>query len=85
MLCAEAAGALPLAMAAIPGAGMPLVVLLSTCAYLAMQISPTHICLDIIVEHFHITMGGLIRRTLPVISILLVISIGYYLLLTAVF
>ena len=77
--------ALPLAMAAIPGAGMPLVVLLSTCAYLAMQISPTHICLDIIVEHFHITMGGLIRRTLPVISILLVISIGYYLLLTAVF
>lgn len=72
---------LPMAMAAIPGAGLPLVVLLMCTSYAAMQLSPTHICLFIAVEYFGTGMGALIKRTIPVMVCFCVIMSAYYMLL----
>lgn len=69
------------AFSAIPGGGMPLLVLLNTFAYLAMQLSPTHVCLTVVADHFHVSLGALIRKTILPVLILSVITIGYYLLL----
>jgi integral membrane protein (TIGR00529 family) len=74
--------ALPMAFAAGTGAGVPLFVLLMTCGYCAMQISPTHICLPIICDYFKVSMGALVRKTLPVILSVMVFAALYYLLLT---
>ncbi len=76
---------LPMAFAAIPGAGMPLMVFLMSCTYTAMQISPTHLCLTLACEHFKTDFGALVKRTLPVIGIFYVILTGYYLLLQMFF
>ena len=72
---------LPLAFATVPGAGMPLLVLLMSCGYAAMQMSPTHICLAVVTEYFGVSFGELIKKTLPVILSFCVVLIGYYLLL----
>lgn len=73
---------LPLAFATIPDAGVPLLVFLMATGYAAMQMSPTHICLAVITEYFRINMGGLIKKTIPVIATFCVILSIYYLLLT---
>ena len=68
---------MPMAMAAVPGAGLPLVIALMCTAYAAMQVSPTHICLFVATEYFKVSIGALIRRTLPVIACFMVIVVGY--------
>ncbi|MCD8116994.1 MAG: DUF401 family protein [Oscillospiraceae bacterium] len=70
----------PIAFAAMDG-GMPLMVFLMCMAHAASQISPTHICLVVASDYFHITMGALIRRTLPVALAFCVLMVGYYNLL----
>lgn len=70
-----------LAFSAVPGSGMPLMVLLNTFSYLAMQVSPTHVCLSVVADHFRVSLGTLIRKTIPPVLILAVITVGYYLLL----
>lgn len=67
----------PLAFAAIPG-GMPLMVLLMCMCHAASQVSPTHVCLVVAAEYYHITLGELIRKTLPVALTFAVLMIGYY-------
>ncbi len=67
-----------MAFSAIPGAGMPLMVLLMSMCHAASQISPTHVCLAVVTEYFGITMGDLVRKTLPVALVFMVIMIGYY-------
>ena len=62
----------------IPGAGMPLMVLLMCMCHIASQLSPTHVCLAIITEYFGITMGDLVKKTLPVSLIFMVIMVVYY-------
>lgn len=73
---------LPVAMATVPGAGLPLVCLLMGITYAAMQISPTHICLTLTAEYFGIPLGTLIRRTLPAVAATVVFTTCYYLLWT---
>ncbi len=75
--------ALPLAFATIPDAGAALFVFLMASGYLAMQVSPTHICLAIVTRYFDISLGALVKKTLPVILPFCGILIGYYLLLQA--
>mgnify|MGYP000898273459 CR=1 FL=1 len=72
---------IPMAFAAIPGSGMPLMVLAMSCAYAGMQVSPTHICLSLACEHFKTDFGALIKRTLPIILLFLVVLVFYYRLL----
>lgn len=73
--------AIPLAFATIPDGGMPLLVLLLSAGYIAMQISPTHLCLAIVTEYFHTDMGTLIWRTLPILVSFIPILLAYYILL----
>lgn len=68
---------MPMAMATVPDAGLPLVVLLMCFSYAAMQISPTHICLFIATDYFNTSMGALIKRTIPVVLCFCIIVIAY--------
>jgi uncharacterized protein len=74
-----------MAFVAIPGGGMPLMVLLMSFAYAAMQVSPTHICLFIIADYFDVPMMSLVRRAIPIITIFCALTIPYYLLLRMFF
>lgn len=74
-----------MAFVAIPGSGMPLMVLLMSFAYAAMQVSPTHICLFIIADYFQVPMMSLVKRAIPIIAIFCALTIPYYLLLDALF
>lgn len=48
--------ALPLAFATIPNGGLALMIMLLMCmTYIAMQVSPTHICLAIVTEAFDVS------------------------------
>lgn len=73
-----------MAYAAIPGGGIPLMVLLMSFAYAAMQISPTHICLFIAADDFDVSMMAIVKKTLPIIAVFCVLVIPYYLLLSAI-
>ena len=73
---------MPIAMAAMPGAGLPLVCLLMGATYVAMQLSPTHVCLTLTAEYFGISLGTLVRKTLPAAMTTIVFSIAYYLVWT---
>ena len=74
-----------MAFAAIPDGGMPLMVLLMSFCYAAMQISPTHVCLAVVAGYYNTTLGGIVKKTIPVILCFCAITILYYLLLSAVF
>ena len=71
----------PLAFSAIPDAGMPLMVLLMCMCHAASQVSPTHVCLVVATEYFGITLGELIRKTLPVALLFCAAMVAYYRLL----
>ena len=73
---------LPVAMATVPGAGLPLVCLLMGVTYAAMQISPTHVCLTLTAEYFGIPFGKLFRKTLPAVAATVVFTTCYYLVWT---
>ena len=68
------------AFAAIDG-GMPLMVLLMCMCHAASQVSPTHICLVVASDYFNISLGALIRKTLPAALAFGLLMIGYYNLL----
>lgn len=70
----------PLAFAAMDG-GVALMVLLMCMCHAASQISPTHVCLVVASDYYQITMGELIRKTLPLSLLFCVLMIGYYNLL----
>ena len=73
---------MPVAMATVPNAGLPLVCLLMGTTYAAMQMSPTHICLTLTAEYFEISLGTLIRKTLPAVATTVVFAVCYYLVWT---
>jgi len=75
---------LPLAFGTIPNSGVALLVLLLSTGYIGMQVSPTHICLSVITEYFKISMGALVKKTIPVVVSFSAILIGYYLLLVSI-
>lgn len=78
------ASVLPVAMESVPNAGLPLVCLLMMISYIAMQISPTHICLSIVSEHFDVSLGDMVKKTVPLLVVFTIIAIAYYLLLTTI-
>lgn len=67
----------PLAFAALPG-GMPLMVYLMCITHAASQVSPTHICLVVASDYFHVTLGDLVRKTLPVSLVFCALMTVYY-------
>mgnify|MGYP002615743327 CR=1 FL=1 len=75
---------IPMAFSAIPDGGMPLMVLLMCSSYIAMQVSPTHVCLTLIAEYFHTGLGALVKKTIPVLVCFVAFLIPYYYLLTLI-
>ncbi|MEG1338844.1 DUF401 family protein [Cetobacterium sp.] len=69
--------AIPLAFISIPNGGLPLMILLMCIIYITMQISPTHICLAVVTEHFDISFIKLLKKTLPIFFIFLLVSFPY--------
>ncbi len=71
---------MPMAMAAVAEGhtGLALFVLLMCITYVAMQISPTHICLVLCAEDYGIGLGDLAKKTLPLVAIFTVIALVYY-------
>ena len=72
----------PLAFAALPGS-IPLAVYLMCITHAACQLSPVHVCLAVAAESFRVSLGSLIRRTLPVALSFCVLMTVYYHLLNA--
>lgn len=68
---------IPLAFAAMPSGGVALMVLLMSMSYIAMQVSPAHICLAIVTESFGTSFLDLVKRTVPVMLWFLAILSGY--------
>ena len=73
----------PLAFAALDG-GMPLMVLLMCMVHAASQISPIHVCLTIASEYYGISLGELIRKTVPAALLFAGLMVIYYLVLCMV-
>ena len=77
--------ALPLAFATISNGGLGLLIFLMSMTYIAMQVSPTHICLPIITEHNGIPFTSLVMKTMPVLIVFIIISSLYSYLLYILF
>ncbi len=75
---------MPIIMAAMP-ASVPLMVYLMCSMHAASQLSPTHVCLVVASDYFDISLGALIRKTLPVSLLFFVLMTGYYLVLSPLF
>ncbi|WP_304160449.1 DUF401 family protein [Fusobacterium ulcerans] len=73
--------ALPLAFATIPNGGLALMILLMCMTYIAMQVSPTHICLAIVTEAFDVSFIELVKKTFPIFIIFIAITAVYSYLL----
>ena len=71
---------LPMAMEVITSGhtGLALFTLLMCIGYVAMQISPTHICLILCSEDYKVSLGSMIRKTIPMVALFTLIAIGYY-------
>lgn len=75
---------MPMAMASLNGgAALALFVLLMCMSYVAMQISPVHICLTMCAEDFKVPLGSMCMKTIPMVFTFALISFAYYFLLTA--
>lgn len=73
---------MPMVVAAAgDGPVLALFILMMCMNYIAMQVSPTHICLTMCSEDYRISLGSLIWRTLPMVIIMLFFSFAYYALL----
>lgn len=75
---------MPMAMASVAAGhtGLALFVLLMCVTYVSMQISPIHICLTLCAEDYNVPLGGMIKKTIPLVTVFTVAAIGYYGILT---
>lgn len=77
--------AMPMAMAALNGApALSMFILFMSMNYVAMQISPTHICLTLCAEDYKVPLGSMIAKTIPMVLIFTVISFVYYFAMRAI-
>ena len=73
----------PLACAVLP-AGIPLAVFLMGVTHAACQVAPVHVCLTVAAECFRVSLGALIRKTIPAALAFCAFMALYYHLLLAV-
>ena len=75
---------MPMAMASLNGGpALAFFILLMCMNYVAMQISPIHICLTLCAEDFKVPLGSMIAKTVPMVAVFTLLSFGYYFLLSA--
>lgn len=80
MMPAVAIG-LPLAMAAIPGWGLPLVMLIFMSAYFGSMVTPMHLCITITANYYKANIATVLLRSLPVYTMVFIVSWLAYLIL----
>lgn len=68
----------PIAFAALPNGGLPLMILLMATTHAASQISPTHVCLTVVSDYYGSSLLGLMRQTLPYSLATIAFAIAYY-------
>jgi len=73
--------ALPLVFLTIPEAGLSIFILVMGMAFIANQLTPTHVCLPITAEYFKIDFSALVKQSLPTVGAYIVILYAYYELL----
>ncbi len=66
-----------IAFATLQG-GMPFMVLLMCVCHAASQLSPTHICLSVASDYFHVSLSDLIKETIPKSLSFIAFAIIYY-------
>lgn len=59
----------------------PLMVFLMCVTHGASQLSPTHVCLVVAADYFHLPLGSLVRRTIPAVALFCLGAAAYYQLL----
>lgn len=70
---------MPMAMASLAGGpALSLFILLMSMNYVAMQISPIHICLTLCAEDYKIPLSSLVAKTVPMVVVFTVLSFVYY-------
>lgn len=67
----------PIAFATLQS-GMPFMVLLMCVCHAASQLSPTHICLSVASDYFHVSLSDLIKETIPKSLCFIAFAIIYY-------
>ena len=73
----------PLACAVLPS-GIPLAVFLMGITHAACQVAPVHVCLTVAAECFRVSLGALIRKTIPAALAFCAFMALYYHLLMAI-
>jgi len=73
----------PLAVMTL-GNSMSVLVLLMGMAHAAAQISPTHVCIVVASEYYHVSFGEIVKKTLPNSLLFALFVICYYLILRAI-
>lgn len=58
-----------------------LIIYLASLGHLASQLCPTHICISLCAEQFHISINDIFRRTMPVTAVMLTVSTVIYLIM----
>ena len=70
---------MPMAMATVnSGAALSLFVLLMCINYVAMQVSPVHICLTLCAEDYRVPLSSMVAKTMPMVFVFTAISFLYY-------
>ena len=77
---AAIAMAAPLAFSAAQG-NVPRMVFLMCVTHGASQLLPTHVCLVVAADYFHLPLGSLVRRTIPAVALFCLGAAAYYQLL----
>ena len=76
--------AMPMAMASLNGGpALSLFILLMCMNYVAMQVSPVHICLTLCSEDYDVPLSSMAIKTMPMVAVFTIISFAYYVLLSA--
>lgn len=72
---------IPIAFSTLENTGLAYFTFLMALSYIAMQISPAHVCLGIITEYSGTTFNGLLKKTFPVMLLFIIITTIYYLII----
>ena len=68
---------MPMAMTAFPDGGLPILVMLMSVAWAAMQISPTHVCTFVAAEYYHTTFNDVAVKGIVSVVLFSILSYGY--------
>lgn len=76
---------MPMAMAALPQEGIPLLVMLMGVVWAAMEVSPTHVCAFVANKYYQTTFNDIVPKALPSVLIFSALCYGYGHLLMLLF